>query len=161
MRHSILIPVLATCLLLGGFSGNVLSQDADSRIETASVPVILENLDSIDTAMSADDQRLAALSEKDKLDLAAEQANVRKLLSGKEALSELSSSDRHSAFNSLEMIHGIVTGNRDERIICRSEHTVGTHRRKTNCMTASQRRQARELALKTMAVRGYIMPPSE
>ena len=161
MKDKIKSVFVGSCLALGMMSSLAFASSDDSRVETTSVPAILQNLDTIDSAMAAQDQRLAGLSDKDKQDLMAEQTKVRKLLTGKGTLDELSSSDRHSAFNSLEMIHGIVNGTREERVICRSEHTVGTHRRKTNCMTASQRQQAREFALKMMSAKGFLLPPSE
>ena len=129
----------------------------DTRIETTSVPAIIENLDNIDTALAANDPRLAALSEKDKQDLAKHKEKVRALLSGKQTLDELQLRDRVAAFNSLEVIHGIVTGNREDRVICRREHKLGSNRPQTNCMTAKEREEARNAAVQAMAVRGKML----
>ena len=160
MRHAILIPVLFTSLALGMLSGNVMAKDTEARVETTSVTAILENLDSIDAAIATNDPRVASLSDKDKRDLKAEQAKVRKLLAGKEALGDLPSRDRLTAYNSLETIYGIVSGNREDRVVCRREHTIGSNRPQTNCMTAKDRQQAREAAVQAMAVRGKTLPMS-
>ena len=129
----------------------------ETRVETTSVPAINENLDSIDAALAANDPRLAALSEKDKQDLAKHKEKVRALLSGKQTLDELQLRDRVAAFNSLEVIHGIVTGNREDRVICRREHKLGSNRPQTNCMTAKEREEARNAAVQAMAVRGKML----
>ena len=129
----------------------------DMRVETTSVPAIIENLDSIDSALAANDPRLAALSEKDRQDLAQHKQKVRSLLLGKQTLDELQSRDRIAAFNSLEVIHGIVSGNREDRVICRREHKLGSNRPQTNCMTAKEREEARNAAVQAMAVRGQML----
>ena len=129
----------------------------DMRVETTSVPAIIENLDSIDSALAANDPRLAALSEKDRQDLAQHKQKVRSLLLGKQTLDELQSRDRIAAFNSLEVIHGIVSGNREDRVICRREHKLGSNRPQTNCMTAKEREEARNAAVQAMAVRGLML----
>lgn len=135
----------------------VMAMGQDARVETTSVPAIIENLHSIDTALAANDPRLAALSEKDKQDLAKHKEKVRSLLSGKQTLDELQSRDRIAAFNSLEAIHGIVSGNREDRVICRREHKLGSNRPQTNCMTAKEREEARNAAVQAMAVRGKML----
>lgn len=131
--------------------------EKDSRVETTSVPAILENLDSIDAAMAASDARLAGLSERDKRDLSAEQAKVRKILAGRNTLEDLGARDRLVAFNALETIHGIVTGNREERVICRRDHVTGSNRPQTQCMTAREREEARKASIMAMAVRGNML----
>lgn len=157
MRNNLSASLIISCLALGMMSFPAFSAETDTRVETTSVPAILENLDSIDAALNANDERLAGLKEKDRHDLVAEQSKVRKLLAGKETLGELSSRDRLSAYNSLETIHGIVSGNREDRVICRREHTVGSNRPQTNCMTAREREEIRKSSVMAMAVRGKML----
>lgn len=128
-----------------------------TRVETTSVPAILENLDGIDAALASGDPRLAELSEKDRQDLAKHEQHVRNLLAGKQTLDELQMRDRVAAFNALEVIHGIVTGERENRMICRREHKLGSNRPQTNCMTAREREQARDAAVQAMGVRGKML----
>lgn len=150
--------VLATCLSLGLMPLMISASETDSRVETTSVSAIIENLDSIDAAVVAKDARLSKLNEVDLRDLATEQTKVRKLLAGRETLDELSRRDQLMAYNSLEVIHGIVTGNREERIVCRREHVVGSNRPQTKCMSAREREEARKAAVMAMAVRGKTLP---
>ena len=148
---------VAVTLALGAISFSATASDTDSRVETTSVPAILENLDSIDTALSENDARLSELSVKDKTALSSEQSKVRKLLVGKSTLAELSSRDRLVAYNALEVIHGLVSGNKEDRVVCRREHTIGSNRPQTNCMTAKQRQDARDSAVQAMGVRGKML----
>ena len=135
----------------------VLAEEDGMRIETTSVSAIIENLDGIDAALVGSDPRLAGLSERDRLDLARHKQQVRNLLAGKQTLDELQMRDRLSAFNALEAIHGIVTGEREDRVICRREHKLGSNRPQTNCMTAKEREQARNAAVQAMGVRGKML----
>lgn len=160
MRNVFKTSIVASCLALGMVSISAFAADTDTRVETTSVPAILENLDSINTALTTGDERLSGLSDKDKAELAEEQAKVRKLLSGKGTLGELSSRDRLTAYNSLEVIHGLVSGNKEDRVVCRREHTIGSNRPQTNCMTAREREEVRKAAVQAMAVRGKTLPIS-
>lgn len=150
--------VLTACLSLGLMPFVSIASETDSRVETTSVPAIIENLDSIDAAVAAKDERLSKLGDADLRELATEQTKVRKLLIGKETLDDLSRSDQLVAYNSLEVIHGIVTGNREERVVCRREHVVGSNRAQTKCMSARERDEARKAAVQAMAVRGKTLP---
>lgn len=129
----------------------------DSRVETTSVPAILENLDEIDAALTAGDAGLAGLNERDRRELSVEQAKVRKLLAGKDTLEALSGRDRLVAYNALENIHGILNGKREERVVCRRDHVVGSNRPQTSCMSAKEREQARNSAVQAMGVRSQML----
>lgn len=148
---------LSLCLGIASLGMPAVAAAADTRIETTSIPGILENLDSIDAAMAANDPRLQGLSAKDREQLKNEQRKVRTLLAGKQTLAELNGRDRLTAFNTLERIHGLVTGNREDRVVCRKDHVVGSNRPQTTCMTASEREQARNNAVQAMAVRGQML----
>ncbi len=157
MLSMLRLKVLVPGLVLAMVALPAMAMADDMRIETTSVSAIIENLDVIDAALAGSDPRLAGLDEKDRLDLARHKQQVRDLLAGKQTLDELHMRDRVAAFNALEVIHGIVTGEHEERVICRREHKLGSNRPQTNCMTAKEREQARNAAVQAMGVRGKML----
>ncbi len=149
--------VICTLVLAFASANAFAMQRSGSRVETTSVAAILENLDSIQAALDGNDPRLAGLTAAERGELATHQARVRKLLAGRQTVEEVPNRDRMTAFNSLETIHGLVTGKKEERVVCRRDHVVGSNRPQTNCMTARERQEAREAAAQAMAVRGVML----
>jgi hypothetical protein len=71
------------------------------------------------------------------------QADVRGILEGKEKIEDLTPDQRAALLNAQERVIAIMTGEEDERIVCRRERTVGTHFQRTTCVTVAERRQER------------------
>lgn len=79
-------------------------------------------------------------------ELLARQDTLFKLLDGKTTTDDLNLSERTDAFNALEWINATVTGNEDERLVCRREKPVGSNMAVRVCKTVAQMRKDREAA---------------
>jgi len=79
--------------------------------------------------------------------LLAQQATVLRLIEGKQTTGELDASQQGELFTALESIETMVSKANDDRVVCESVRTLGSHRKERVCRTAGQIRKQREAVL--------------
>lgn len=104
--------------------------------ERVSVAEYLEFLDSLAASLSANEPR--ELNTMEVESYRRVDAALRAQLEGVENIDELSTDRQARVFNLHEELQAIVIGDPKNRVICRREHTVGTHFRQTTCMTVRE-----------------------
>lgn len=109
-----------------------------------------------------EDGSLGAFSAEDKALVLSKQNELKAVLSGVETIDELTDEDRIVVFNAQEQINGVLQRNLYDTPICRREHTVGTYRQKTVCLTPRQRTELAEYAQEAMRPfqRSTMRPPA-
>lgn len=88
------------------------------------------------------------------------------LTAGKQSINDLNPDERAQLLTDQELVNNRLTqAAEDSRLICTRQKTVGTHHRKTNCMTVAERRELREISRSSLMRSHYLepgmMPPSE
>lgn len=85
-------------------------------------------------------------------ELLERQDRLLRLLDGKQAADQLTPQEQMLAFNHLEWIEAALNDEESERMICRNQTTIGSHRKTRVCRTAAQierdRQQVREQVYK-------------
>jgi hypothetical protein len=67
-------------------------------------------------------------------------------VTGIDSLADLSDDARLEVFNAQETINALIRGNMADRMVCRRQHSVGSHRQQVRCSTAQELEdQRREL----------------
>ena len=123
------------------------------KVETSEIPAIIANMDEIRGELSTRGSDLAKLPAAKRRELEHQQSIVYGLLNGRSHVDELTLDQRIRVNNALEGIHAIMVQAPEERVICRRERTVGSHRQVTSCRTAAQREADREEALRSWTPR--------
>lgn len=72
--------------------------------------------------------------------IAKQQASIRELLSGHQSMSELNEVDRLAVFNAHESVVAIMNDASLDKVTCRRQHKMGSHRPETICTTAREQR---------------------
>lgn len=78
---------------------------------------------------------------------------LRGMLAGIDSIEELDTDEQEKVFNLNQELWATVVGNDEEQVICRREHVVGTHFKRTICRTVAEIRGDRghtDLALRGM-----------
>ena len=78
-----------------------------------------------------------SLTERASIDAAL--GRMRKVLGGKQSISELRDHERVAVFNAQEEINGILTRRDGERLVCERRPLPGSHRKETVCETYAER----------------------
>lgn len=143
--------VVLAGVLLGSLAQTALAGGEEGTIVSA--PEYLEYLGELRAALEEDKPKPLSQTEWRNFDRA--DASIRRLLQGRESVMELPVDERVQLHNAQEQIVSILSGNEDERVICRRQSSVGTHFRQTECVTASQRRQERDASMEMVR----RMPP--
>ena len=125
-------------------AGNVRAQEGP----TVTAPGYLEYLAQVREDLEHGEPR--ALSESEQRTFDEAHASIRRLLAGKDSISELRGQQMVALFNSQERINAILAGTEADELICRREAETGSHLRETRCATASQRREAQEAGQELM-----------
>lgn len=109
-----------------------------------------------------EDGSLGAFSSDDKALVLQKQNELKTVLAGVETIDELSEEDRIVVFNAQEQINGVLQRNLYDTPICRREHTVGSYRPTTVCLTPRQRTELAEYAQEAMRPfqRSTMRPPA-
>lgn len=79
-------------------------------------------------------------------ELLAKQAELLAILHGKTNANELTEAQKQQVFNSLEWITATINNSPDDRMVCRTEHTIGSNMPKRVCRTAARMREEQERA---------------
>ena len=77
-------------------------------------------------------------------DIALEQSKIRSLIGTHKSLDELSDVDQVSVFNAHERVIAIVENAENDRVICKRQKVVGSHRPVNVCNTVGELKRARE-----------------
>lgn len=85
------------------------------------------------------DESFGEFSDADIATIEAKQDELRDLLADVDAIEQLDVDDRIRVHNAQEAINGILARSVQDTPICRREHTLGSHRPRTVCMTPRQR----------------------
>jgi hypothetical protein len=81
------------------------------------------------------------------------------LTAGARTIHDLTAEGRAQLLTEQELVNTRLTqAAEDSRLVCLREQTVGTHFRKTNCMTVAERRQLREEAKSNLMRSHYLCP---
>lgn len=119
-------------------AGNVRAEEGP----TITAPEYLEYLAQVREGLEHGEPR--QLSEREQHTFDEAHGDIRRLLAGKDSISELHGRQMVTLFNSQERINAILTGTEADELICRREAETGSHFRETRCATASQRQEAQE-----------------
>lgn len=136
--------VVAAAMVLGMFIGlPALASDVHPNKDAQA---ILKQQQEIRIEMEKRGGRFAHVAADKRERVLAQQSTVNTLLAGKQSIDDLKEADRITVFNALEDIESILNSAEDDRMICERYKPVGSNRPKTVCMTAGERRAAREQA---------------
>lgn len=84
-----------------------------------------------------------ALTKDQLAELAAAQAELRTILEGRANMGELDVDAKLRVFNAHEIVLALVTQAEDDRLVCKQEKRLGSHRHQLVCRTAKQLREER------------------
>ena len=87
-------------------------------------------------------------------ELLSKQAQMLRVIEGKQSSAELSESQATEVFNTLEWIEAVVNKAEDERMVCERRTVLGSNRKERVCKTAAQIRIEREAARDQVDSRG-------
>lgn len=84
------------------------------------------------------------MSEGDRDVLLTQQIRLLSVIGGKQTAADLNAEQRTEVFNALERIEALINRADDERMVCEYRTTIGSNRKKRECMTVAQKREQRE-----------------
>lgn len=76
-----------------------------------------------------------AFNEKDMREFNQINMRLLSLIDGRSSIEEMSSEERLALYNAQQELQSILIGKRENQVICRQRHTVGTNFKKTQCFT--------------------------
>jgi hypothetical protein len=91
-----------------------------------------------DVAKRLEKKEFARVSDTARDKIATAQSKIRQALSGKQNMDELSDIERVTVFNAHEVVVAEWNEAEDERLICRRQNKVGSHRPETVCKTVAE-----------------------
>jgi hypothetical protein len=78
-------------------------------------------------------------SSRDKI--AESQAKIRQTLEGKASLEQLDSDERVRLFNAHEHVIAVLNDSELDRVVCKRQHQLGSHRPKLQCQTVREQQE--------------------
>lgn len=108
------------------------------------------------------DGKYGRISRKDMKLVEQSQATLRELLTGVTDIDQLTHEQRIELFNAQESVKSVLQENERDRVICRKESTVGTHRKVTRCYTVEEAEVMRRRTEEAMGMmtQSYALPAS-
>jgi hypothetical protein len=142
-----MIGLALAALLLSGCAANQTSRPASSHPELepkavapapqrVSVEEYLQFLDSLSSAVEDDQPR--EFNPRERASVERIDRELRSRLDGVDNIEQLNPEQQIAVFNLHEELQAVVIGSPRYRVICRREQTVGTHFRRTTCMTVEE-----------------------
>lgn len=89
-----------------------------------------------------------------RIDLLAKQAQVLRMIEGKQSSEELNDAQKTEVFNTLEWIEAAVNNAEDERMVCERRAVLGSNRKERVCKTVGQLRVEHDAARDQVDGRG-------
>ncbi|HET7843609.1 MAG TPA: hypothetical protein VFL14_05625 [Xanthomonadales bacterium] len=142
------LPLLLSAALLAVAPAIALADSAESPSRMANAPRIgnmdtaqfLAYHDGIQRDIAAG--RYGELDSRTRETIAAQQRLIRGRLHDGIELDALSESSRLDVFNAHDRVVALLNGDDDQRMVCRKEHQVGSHRSRVVCLTERDRELA-------------------
>ena len=144
MRFHIII--LAAAMAFSATAGEQAHKNLDAS-------AILTQQQAIRAEAEANHGRYKDMKKRTRQELFAQQDLLTGKLQGVAYTTDLPEHDQVVVFNALESIEAIVNNAEDQRMVCERHKPTGSHRIKTICVTAAQRRVDQEEAEKYLNIR--------
>ncbi|MDX1625555.1 MAG: hypothetical protein R3323_03480 [Wenzhouxiangellaceae bacterium] len=162
--RSVLAPVLAIAAVAAltacsstttRSSSSTAATDAPTKApEVLSVDQYLVFLDELESGLAEGEPRKLNSHEEREFDRLARQ--MRGILTSTESIDGLTEERKARVYNLNQEIWATVVGKEENKVICRREHTVGTHFKRTTCRTVAEIRE--EQRLTETALQGMYGP---
>lgn len=128
-----------TAIILSVVAASAVAESTGKRV---GVSEFLDAIASVRADLEKGDPRHLSTHEWELWDKAAEK--MHQILQGKETVEELNQDERVALHNAQEQLNAILTGDEDERVVCRRERRLGTNIRRGICVTVAELREQRE-----------------
>jgi hypothetical protein len=144
--RSRLFPIAAVFVLaLAGASAAAADNASESgtpRLSNMSAGEFLAYHDKLDQELKT--RRYEHITSSQIDDIGLEQSKIRALIGTHATLDELSNQDQVSVFNAHERVVAIVEGAEDDRVVCKRQKVVGSHRPVSVCQTVGEMKRTRQ-----------------
>lgn len=97
-------------------------------------------LDKVENSVEAGEPRRLSGEERRRVRSLCDE--LRGMLDGVESMEALNENQRATIFNKSQELWAMVSGNREDQVICRKERQVGTNFQRTRCRTVRELRRA-------------------
>lgn len=136
-------------------------QEDEFKPEKVSVPEYREFLAGLRESVSEGEPREFNEREMRKFDELHNE--LTSLLEGHESTDTMNPEQQREVFNTHEKLQALVSGRREDQVICNRRHTVGTNFKKTECYTRKEWREAKDDSQQYMRdrFRRLAVDPSE